>query len=119
LASLGMYGPYDLTADAIHKSVKAHVPGVYAVGYTRESGAFVVRYIGRSDSDMRGDLEKLEHDETARFKWAETATKMEAFDTQCVLYHKFGGDAALENEDHPEPPKNSRWVCPVCDILGR
>jgi hypothetical protein len=114
-----MYGPYDPTPTVKRPRVKPHVPGVFAVGYTRESGAFVVRYIGRADSNLQEELERQDADETARFKWAESSSKMEAFDTQCLLYHKFGGGDTLENEDHPEPPKNSHWVCPVCNIFGR
>jgi hypothetical protein len=119
MASLRMHGPYDLTPEDIDRFVTPHTPGVFAVGYTRESGAFVVGYIGRDDSDLRSALRAQEPDETARFKWMESASAMAAFDTQCELYHEFGGPDSLENEEHPARPKGSKWVCPVCDIFDR
>jgi hypothetical protein len=114
-----MYGPYNLTPDNIDRFVKPCVPGVFAVGYTRESGAFVVRYVGRADSDLRAALRSQPSDETARFKWVESASQMAAFDTQCELYHQFGGTDALDNDEHPPRPKGSQWVCPVCGIFDR
>jgi hypothetical protein len=116
---LGMRGPYNLSAQRIDEVVKPCVPGVYALGYTRESGAFVVRYIGRSDKDVRAELHAQGLDETARFKWAEAGSSHDAFDTQCRLYHDFGGGRALENEDHPQRPAGTNWPCPVCDFYGR
>lgn len=68
MACLRVFGPYDLTPDNIDRFVRPCVPGVFAVGYTRESGAFVVGYIGRSDSDLRSALRAQSSDETARFK---------------------------------------------------
>ena len=119
MACLRMSGPYNLTPDNIDRFVRPNATGVFAVGYTRESGAFVVRYIGRSDSDLKDALRAHTSDETARFKWMESSSQMSAFDTQCELYHEFGGPDALENEEHPPRPNGSRWVCPVCDIFGR
>jgi len=119
MACLRMFGPYDLTPANIERYVRQNATGVYAVGYTRESGAFVVRYIGRSDTDLRSALRAQDSDETARFKWVESPSQMSAFDTQCELYHEFGGADTLENEGHPARPKGSKWVCPVCDIFNR
>jgi len=119
MPSLKMYGPYDLTPENIERYVKPYVPGVFAVGYMRENGTFVVRYIGRSDADVRSALRGQPSDESTRFKWLESASQMAAFDTQCELYHQFGGLDTLENEEHPERPKGSKWVCPLCDIFNR
>ncbi len=114
-----MYGPYNLTADNIHRYVRANAAGVFAVGYTRESGAFVVCYIGRSDTNLRDALLAYPHDEMARFKWVETTSQRSAFQTQCELYHEFGGADSLENEEHPPRPQGSNWTCPVCSIYRR
>ncbi len=119
MACLRMFGPYDLTPDSIDRFVRPLATGVFAVGYTRENGAFVVRYIGRSDSDLRSALRAQPPDEMARFKWVESSSQMAAFDTQCELYHEFGGADALENDEHPPRPKGSGWVCPVCGIFDR
>ena len=114
MPNLGMHGPYNLNASRIDEVVKAHVAGVFAVGYTKETGAFVVRYIGRSDSDVRSELRAQESDETARFKWVESASANSAFEAQCRLYHDFGGNSGLENEGHPCRPNGTNWRCPVC-----
>jgi hypothetical protein len=119
MACLRMVGPYDLTPDNIDRYVRPYATGVFAVGYTRESGAFVVRYIGRSDSDMRSELRAQPPDETARFKLMESASAHAAFDTQCQLYHEFGGPDSLENDEHPMPPKGTKWVCPACGIFDK
>jgi hypothetical protein len=113
-----MFGPYNLTPDNIDHYVRPCAPGVFMVGYTKENGAFVVRYVGRSDSDVRTELRRQPLDEMARFKWAETSSQMSAFDTQCELYHEFGADS-LDNDEHPPRPKGSGWVCPICDVFER
>ena len=119
MACLRMLGPYDLTPDNIDRVVRPYATGVFAIGYTRESGAFVVRYIGRSDTDLRSELRAQSPDETARFKLVESPSAMAAFDTQCELYHEFGGADSLENDEHPPRPRGTKWVCPACDIFGR
>jgi len=119
MPSLGMHGPYDLTVGKVEEIVKPYVPGVFAIGYTRESGAFVVQYIGRSDRDVRAELMAQPMDETTRFKWVEMPSQRVAFETQCRLYHDFGESRVLENENHPERPAGANWPCPVCDVYGR
>lgn len=119
MPSLGMRGPYDLTTDKIKEVVRDYVPGVFAVGYTKESGAFVVRYIGRSDKDVREELLAYPRDETSRFKWVEAPSQKAAFEAQCRLYHEFGGSGALENEGHPVRARGANWKCPVCGIFDR
>jgi hypothetical protein len=114
-----MHGPYDLTAGNIDRFVRAYVPGVFALGYTRENGGFVVRYIGRADTDVGRELKAQPADETARFKWVEVSSQKAGFDTQCRLYHDFGGGDALENEDHPAPPAGTKWSCVVCGVSFR
>jgi hypothetical protein len=114
-----MHGPYDLTSRKIDEVVKPYVPGVFATGYTRESGAFVVRYIGRADTDVRSELKAQESDETARFKWVEVSSARHGFEAQCRLYHEFGGSRILENEDHPARPAGTNWRCPMCEAYDR
>jgi hypothetical protein len=116
---LGMRGPYDLNPAKVDEVVRTHVPGVFATGYTKESGAFVVQYIGRSDSDVGKEIKAQESDSSARFKWAEAESAHAAFEAQCRLYHDFGGCNVLENEDHPHRPHGTNWPCPVCDVYGR
>ena len=49
---LGMSGPYPLTDEAIDEALIRTSPGNYALGYM-DGTAFVVFYVGRSDSDVR------------------------------------------------------------------
>jgi hypothetical protein len=78
-----------------------------------------VRYIGRSDTDVRAELKAQGYDETGGFKWVEAPSQREGFEMQCRLYHDFGGSDALENEDHPDRAPGTRWTCPVCDLFDR
>jgi len=52
---LGMSGPYPLTDEAIDEALIRTSPGNYALGYM-DGTAFVVFYVGRSDSDLRRSL---------------------------------------------------------------
>jgi len=55
MTSLGMNGPYPLTAEAIDEQVTRRAPGNYALGYL-DGETFMVFYVGRSDSDVRRSL---------------------------------------------------------------
>jgi hypothetical protein len=65
---LGMNGPYPLTDEAIDEALLRTSPGNYALGYM-DDGAFVVFYVGRSDSDVRRRL----HD------WVGTPSRYEKY----------------------------------------
>jgi hypothetical protein len=52
---LEMSGSYPLNAETIDEVVSQRSPGNYALGYL-DGPAFVVFYVGRSDSDVRGRL---------------------------------------------------------------
>jgi len=49
---LHMNGPYPLTDEAIDEALLRTSPGNYALGYM-DGDAFVVFFVGRSDSDLR------------------------------------------------------------------
>lgn len=55
MRSLEMSGAYRLTGAGIDATLARAGPGNYALGYM-EDGAFVVFYVGRSDSDLRQRL---------------------------------------------------------------
>jgi hypothetical protein len=55
LGLLQMSGPYPLTDEAIDDTLGRTSPGNYALGYM-EGTDFVVFYVGRSDSDLKGCL---------------------------------------------------------------
>lgn len=55
VGSLRMKGPYPLSHDAIDDALSRRSAGNYALGYL-DGNAFVVFYVGRSDSDVRQAL---------------------------------------------------------------
>lgn len=114
MPSLGMKGPYRLTLEEIDRQVPTVHAGNFAVGYRTDSGAFVVRYVGRADADLNRTLKEQETDGSTWFAWAYAASEKEAFDRECRNYHDFAETAGLENEEHPEPVAGTKWRCPVC-----
>ena len=115
--TLDMRGPYPLNPAAVDREVRGKTPGNYAVGYCRDNGAFVVRYVGRADADLNSELKEQEADMMTKFKWRPASSAKSAFDTECKNFHDFGGYDQLENEYHPEPPDGVSWHCPFCDEL--
>ncbi len=115
MPSLGMKGPYELTPQKIDTVIVGVFAGNYAIGYTKESGAFVVRYVGRA-TDLNRELKTLPCDSSTKFKWSYAPSEKVAFDKECKTYHDFGGSEKLENEYHPARPDDTNWKCPVCDI---
>lgn len=52
MASLNMVGPYLLTEHEINANVEFGRIGNYAFGYLNDKGVFIVRYVGRSDTNL-------------------------------------------------------------------
>ena len=122
MATLNMGISYDLTYDEIDKLVAEGRKGNYAFGYLDEHGVFIVRYVGRSDSDLR---ERIKHGITdmetdpschyERFKFSYAETVKEAYTKECQNYHDFGGpEGYLVNKNHPAKPKEYSGCCPIC-----
>ncbi len=118
MASLNMMGPYPLTQDDINLRIPEGKIGNYAFGYINERGAFVVEYVGRSDTDLKKriphgiGLYKL-------YKYSLAASVQEAFEKECKNYHDFGGSKGLNNTIHPDRPIGKNYNCPVegCDEI--
>jgi hypothetical protein len=58
VALLDMSESYELTNQKIDEIVTQTSPGNYALGYVSNS-TFIVRYVGRSDTDLNGRLKKM------------------------------------------------------------
>lgn len=119
MASLGMGNEYYKLSDIVVSMV---IPdnkiGNYAFGYMDdEDGAFVVCYVGRSDSDLKREIkQQMKTDRAAgctHFKFSIASTKKEAFEKECRNYHDFGGRDNLHNENHPDKPDSTKYKCPV------
>lgn len=122
MASLNMGISYDLTCDVIDKVVADRKIGNYAYGYLNERGAFIVLYVGRSDSDLKdrvkhgiNDMQKNPNLRYERFKFSYADSVAEAYEKECQNYHDFGGEeGSLYNEVHPTKPEGYNGTCPVC-----
>ena len=114
MPDLGMKGPFPLDQEHLRNQITRAWPGNYAVGYMKEGGGFVVRYVGRSDTDVKQALSEEPTDSSTWFKWCYAESAHEAFEHECRNYHDFGAGRGLENENHPVPPKGTNWHCPKC-----
>jgi len=117
MPSLGMKGSYALTVDAIDREVTTTSPGNYGLGYTSSDGTFIVKYVGRSDSDVNGRLKNWVGS-YERFKFSYASSAKAAFEKECHNYHDFGENEELDNKDHPRRPSGSGWRCPACPIFN-
>ncbi len=122
MATLGMGRSYDLTYDQINGNIEDNRIGNYAYGYINDNGLFVVRYVGRSDSDLkervRHGIAEMEADKALRFerfKFSYADSVVEAYYKECLNYHDFGGaEGRLINKAHPAKPEGHEGKCPIC-----
>jgi hypothetical protein len=114
MVSLGMHGPYKLTADKINHVVTRKSAGNYALGHINTG--FTVRYVGRSDNDIKARLKSWVGKEVRykHFEFSYTASCRKVFNKHCKNYHDFGGSKDLDNKKHPERPDGTEWKCSVC-----
>ena len=109
-----MEGPFKLTKEQLALEVTKTSPGTFILA--DEPGK--VEYVGRADEDLRIDLLNWigEYDHF-QFEYAKTA--LEAFEKECVLWHRHGGPLGkVEPTDHPDRPDGSGWQCPSCLVFG-
>lgn len=116
MPQLGMQGPMKLVPSEIDRAVPHKTPGNFALGYIKETvpRAFIPTYVGRADSDLNRTLKELDTD-AEWFKWRVARNAREAWNVQCKNFHDFWETGHLEMDEHPEPPKDSGWKCPICE----
>lgn len=113
MISLGMEGPYDFDRDTINDVVTRTSAGNYALGYINDSNIFIVRYVGRADSDVKERLLQHLKENYYSFKFSYATSPKAAFEKECINYHDF---LPLDNKIHPDRPDNSKsWKCPRCN----
>lgn len=117
MASLNMNGPYELTTSKVNSVVTRTSAGNYALGYVNSDNVFIVKYVGRSDSDVAARL-KQHVGEYKSFKYSYASSPKAAFEKECINYHDFGESKKLDNSIHPDRPKGTYWTCPRCNIFG-
>jgi hypothetical protein len=115
MASSGLRGPFPLTIAGVDSAVTNTSAGAYALGQANNDGAFVVRYVGRSDDDVNARLKKHVPELYRQFKYEYYPSARAAFDKECNLYHDFH---PRDSKIHPARPEDANWKCPRCDALG-
>ena|SRR5581483_11683740 len=110
--STRLYGPFQLTRQAIDAHLQADSPGVFALGSTRNN-LFIVSYIGRADADLKAGLKNHVPGPYPQFKFTYAVSARDAFLKECELYHEYVG---LDNQQHPCPPNSTDSHCPRCKL---
>jgi hypothetical protein len=105
-------GPYHLSFDDINAVIRRKSAGAFALGYVDQKGDFRIRYIGRSDDDVRQQLCNMIGSDQY-FKYSYYVTAAGAFYKECELFHDFRPQA---NHLHPERPKGTSLDCPRCRL---
>lgn len=118
MASTGLEGPFSLILNVINQAITKVSPGTYVLGHT-SGGSFIVKYVGRSDSDLNKRLQNWigKYNE---FKCSYMSSPKAAFEKECMIYHDFEGPTGkLDNDIHPQRPQDSDWQCPSCDTFKK
>lgn len=106
----GMSGPYRLAYDDVTGAIRSKSAGTFALGYVDHDGNFLIRYVGRSDDDIRGRLCDLIGSDQY-FKFSYYVSSAGAFHKECELFHDF---SPAGNRMHPERPAGTSLECPRC-----
>lgn len=109
---------YYFNDTSIDEYVTESRPGNYALGYVHDD-IFIVRYVGRSEHDLKDELKSHIGSPYQRFKFSYSLTPQDAFEKECRVYHRFGGNKKLHNLTHPNRGSHFDWKCPVCSIYDQ
>lgn len=91
----------------------AKYPGAYIFIDTSR----VVRYVGRSDTDVAGRVSGHELKGTySRVQITPCVSAVHAFRAECELYHAYSN--TIQNEAHPASPEGMDLECPICGFTG-
>ena len=123
MPSTGLGKHYSLDNETVDSVVKKKSAGVYVLGHIKtekknkkEVKTFIVEYVGRADDDVNDRLKKWVGT-YPKFKFGYYTSPKAAFEKECSIYHDFGGKKILDNDIHPDRPKNKDWQCPRCDVF--
>ena len=106
-------GWIELTDEAVEKNVTKTSPGNYLLGIISD-GKFVVKYVGRSDTDLATRLKQHLGEGYQYFKFQYATSPKAAFEQECRDYHTYGESLKLDNKIHPDSPPKIHRVCPIC-----
>jgi len=112
MPSLDMKGPYPFNEKSVDANVCKDTIGNYALGFVNEKGIFIVRYVGRSDTDLNRRIKDHLGEPYKSFKFSYAGDEEDAFTKECENYHDFN---CRDNEIHPDKPDGRpRLKCPRC-----
>ncbi len=116
MGHVSVMGPYRLTKDEIAAVVAEKSPGSFVLGHLLPDNTFVPRLVGRSDSDIRQELELQAQLAPAldAFTFCYADSPHLAFEQECRDFHTCAECDALESPRHPTRPSHTHWLCPVC-----
>ena len=106
-------GPFKLTNSNVSIHIRGGTLGVYVLGPLGAGGHLAVRFTGRSDADLAGNL-RQHTDKYDAFGFTRAGSSQEAFEMECRLFHHF---EPVDNATHPARPPESDWKCPICQNL--
>jgi hypothetical protein len=131
-AFVGMGETYSLDNETINKHIEDNRIGNYALGLLKkpkdgQNYVFKIKYIGRSDTNLRGEikqqgirlkLKKNGKQMYTHFKFVYQNTPLEAFHKECANYHDCGGKQNLDNLIHPARPTGLTKEIEPCKWVG-
>ncbi len=104
-------GPPHRLESSVLEARAPRAPGVFVLGYERAIGARV----GRADDDLRQALSGF-IGVYSYFHLEVIPASRDRFRKECELFHDLGGDRGqLDNPEHPIPPPQGDFACPLCD----
>jgi hypothetical protein len=119
MAKLDMDGPFDLNDSVIDQKIDAGLIGNFALGFMNGNGKFVVKAVGRSDSNLNKEVKSASRrysggllakimgrpSRLKKFKFSIADTADSAYQVEKRAFENFGGEKKLMNKKPPSPPR--------------
>ncbi len=107
---VSLYGPHKLDTATIDRVITKTSSGVYLLSRDGKTA----HYVGRSDVNLHARIKDHVGKGYTHFWYTYSTSAQDAFQSECHLYHDFGGATYLDNKIHPQRPANCNWRCPRC-----
>ena len=80
-----MNGPYDYNLTTLDKEITQTLPGYYALGRLDLKNNFVVEYVGKFSSDVRGELKEHLKPKYKNFKFSYVISSKESYSLKEIV----------------------------------
>lgn len=116
-----LHGPFEYSKEIIDKEIPKNVKGNYILCNIESEDECDVRYVGRSDNDLRTrighEIGKYSH-----FFYSIAESEKEAYHQECLMWHLYDGEEGeLDNSIHPDRPDGDRtddcWLCRIKEMM--